>query len=115
MPVYLLGEGSASVPFNRTFFNVTLGDLLKTAGGSESVRFTLYLTDGMRLAVCKIEELADPYMIVRGYSGEDEACDTTLHVVPYGLIYRMEIDPKGMEESTRLGFTWTTAEGTEAS
>lgn len=107
MPVYLLGEGSAAAaPFSRTFFNVTLGDLLKRAGGSSSVRFTLYLTDGMRLAVCKIEQLTDPYMIVRGYAGEEDVCDTSLHVIPYGLIYRMEIDPKGVEESGKLGFSW---------
>ena len=87
MPVHLLGDGPANAPpFSRTFFNVTLGDLLKRAGESESVRFTLYLTDGLKLAVCKIEQLAEPYMVAKGYRGDEDACDATLHVIPYGLI-----------------------------
>ena len=113
MPVYLLGEGSSyGPPFSRTFFNVTLGGLLKKAGDPKRVRFTLFFTDGMTLPVCQIDTLEERYMIVKGYrevEGGKEACDTTFHLIPYGLIYRMEIDHEGGEEEGRLGFTWTPA------
>ncbi len=106
MQAYLLGEGNkAGPPFSRTFFNVTLGDLLKRSGGAETVRLGLYLTDGLRLEVCQIDSLEEQYMVVRGTAKDEEGCDLTVHVIPYGLIYRLEIVPKNVGD-THVGFTW---------
>ncbi len=115
MSIYLLGEGTGGVPFNRTFFNVTLGELLGLAGPSDQKRLRAFLTDGMVLDVCKIEELRDQYMTVRGFrkeGREGDACDVTIHVIPYGLIYRLEILPRG-DEDAEIGFHWM-PEGTTA-
>ena len=108
MQAYLLGEGKSGPPFSRTFFNVTLGDLLARAGGAATPRLSLFLTDGLRLEVCRIEELEEAYMVVRGYSDDPEKCDPMVHVIPYGLIYRLEIAPKDTEDA-RVGFTWKLA------
>lgn len=108
VPIFLLGEAPGGPPFNRAFFNAGLGDLLERAGKPESYRLTLFLSDGTTLEVCKLEELHEAFMVVRGYRGEDEACDLTLQAIPYGLIYRLEIAPKGTREK-RLGFTWNRA------
>ncbi len=108
MPIFLLGESAGGPPFNRAFFNAGLVDLLERAGKPESYRLTLFLSDGTSLEVCKLEELHESYMVVRGYRGEEDSCDLTLQAITYGLIYRLEIAPKGAREK-RLGFTWNRA------
>ena len=110
MPIHLLGQGgSGSVPFNRTFFNVTLGDLLSKVGPEGTKRLKIYLTDGLVMDVCKIDEMKDPYMTVHGFRSDDESCEITTHVIPYGLIYRLEIGPESDEED-RMGFHWSPSE-----
>jgi hypothetical protein len=48
-----------AAPFSRTFFNVTLGDMLEKDGKEKDHKLTLFLTDGTTLDVCSIDELAD--------------------------------------------------------
>lgn len=103
MTVHLIG-GATPVPFSRAFFNVTLGDILQD-NGTEQHKLTLYLTDGVTLEVCQIEALADDYLAVRAYQRDMSACETTLNLIPYSLIYRIEIAPKDLS-NTRMGFNW---------
>jgi hypothetical protein len=51
-------------------------------------------------------DLSDAYMVVRGYHGATDACDLSLTILPYGLIYRLDLGPKG-DSSTRVGFRWS--------
>jgi hypothetical protein len=105
MPIYLLGDQGGGVPFGRNFFNLTLGDIIAKGGKSDSQRLHLFLTDGTTLEVCQIEQLAEQYMVVRAYNSEETQCDLLVNVIPYGLIYRIQIVPKGVEEE-RVGFRW---------
>ncbi len=105
MPVYTLGGGHGEPPFSRTFFNVTLGDLLEKDGKEKDHKLTLFLTDGTTLDVCSIDELADQYLVLRAYRGNEDACDLSLNLVPYALIYRIELAPKATD-SARVGFHW---------
>jgi hypothetical protein len=107
MGVYMVGSGGAQAPFNRTFFNVTLGDILQRAPKEKNTKLLLFLADGSTLDVCAIDELADDYLALRAYRAEEAACDITINLVPYTLIYRIEIAPKEDENSTRLGFRWS--------
>ena len=107
MGVYMVGSGSAQAPFNRTFFNVTLGDILKSGPKDKNTRLLIFLADGTTLDVCAIDELADDYLAVRAYRAEEAACDLTVNLIPYTLIYRIEIAPKETEDSERLGFRWS--------
>jgi hypothetical protein len=109
MAIYLPGGGFGEAPFNRTFFNVTLGDVLARAGKEKEQKLTLYISDGTTLDVCNIEELGDNHLMLRAYGKNDEACDLTVHLIPYGLIYRIEITAKSEEDSNRVGFHWTPA------
>jgi hypothetical protein len=107
MAVQLIGGGGADVPFNRTFFNVTLADLVEP-GKDGAQKLTLYLVDGTTLDVCRIEEMADNYLGLRAYKAGSDACDTTLHLIPYGTIYRLEIAADaGENDGGRLGFSWS--------
>lgn len=101
MAIPLFGQTSGG-PFNRTYFNVRLPELVRESGAPDTAKVTLYLSDGLRLGLCHIEELSDDYLVVRGYRDEP-GCDLSVHVIPYGLIYRMEIDPTGGSEP-RMGF-----------
>lgn len=104
MPIYMIGEGARQgPPFNRTFFQAKLGDILSRASSEQKQRLTLFLTDGMTLEVCEILELEDQYMTLRAYRGSEEACDVGIHVIPYGVVYRMEL---AREEDQRVGFNW---------
>ncbi len=106
MAIYLIGDqGGGGPPFNRNFFNLTLGDLLSKAGKTDSQKLDLFLTDGSTLEVCQIDELAETYMVVRAYNKDETQCDLMVNVIPYGLIYRIQIVPKGAEEE-RVGFRW---------
>lgn len=103
MAIQLIGGGGGDVPFNRTFFNVTLGEMIEQNGKEKPVKLTLYLSDGTTLDVCMIDELTDSYLAARAYQGQTDSCEVTVQLIPYGLIYRIEIAPKS-EESSRVGF-----------
>ncbi|HVR84778.1 MAG TPA: hypothetical protein VMU54_10740 [Planctomycetota bacterium] len=107
MPVQLIGGSAGDAPFNRTFFNVALADLVEPTK-DQAQKLTLYLVDGSTMDVCRIEEMADAYLALRAYRSGTEACDTTLHLIPYGTIYRIEISRHGTDDdASRLGFSWT--------
>src|SRR6185295_15984982 len=104
MAITLIG-GPGDVPFNRTFFNVTLGEKVDEGNKEKPVKLTLFLSDGTTLDVCNIEELSDQYLSVRAYQGASDSCEVSVQLIPYGLIYRIEIAPKA-QESSRVGFQW---------
>lgn len=104
MSVQLIGGSLTDAPFNRTFFNITLGELLDQAGKDKSHRLTLFLSDATQLEVCTIEKLSDEYLSLRAYQGADESCELSLHLIPYVLIYRIEIAPKDADNGGRVGF-----------
>jgi hypothetical protein len=107
MPVQLIGGSVGDAPFNRTFFNVTLGDLVEPAKG-QAQKLTLYLVDGTTLDVCRIEEMTDTYLALRVYQGSTDTCETTLHLIPYATIYRLEISQHAPDRAgTRVGFSWS--------
>ncbi len=107
MPIHLLGgPGGSEAPFSRAFFNTMLGDLIERIGKDRLYKLTLYLVDGSTLDVCKIEELSDQYMTVRAFQGEDQSCELTVNVIPYGTIYRLQLSPKEEEDNGRVGFHW---------
>lgn len=102
----LIGPGMPQGPvFDRAFFNTTLGSLVDRASGRETPRLTLYLSDGTTLDVCQIEEMTDQYVAVRATRSSDGSCSLVTSVIPYFLIYRIDISPKG-ETDERLGFHW---------
>jgi hypothetical protein len=103
MAVYVLGN--SGTPFGRAFFNAALDDLIKRVGDGQPQKVLLYLTDSATIDVCDIEELADNYMVVRGYRAMGDACELAVQVIPYGLIYRIEISPKASTDDRRVGFT----------
>jgi len=103
MPPYVIG--GSDTPFGRTFFNVSLGEMLEGAGKEKDHKLTLFLGDGTQLEVCSIDELSDNYLVVRAYRGEPDACALAIELIPYGLIYRIEIAPK-KDDSQRVGFHW---------
>jgi hypothetical protein len=105
MAIQLIGGTSGDVPFNRTFFNVTLGEMVAQNGKEKPVKLTLFLSDGSTLDVCMIDQLSDQYLAVRAYQGQTDSCELSVQLIPYGLIYRIEIAPKS-EESSRVGFQW---------
>jgi len=106
MPIHLLGTSAGDAPFNRSFFNTTLGELVGGNGRNSSHRVSLFLVDGTTLDVCSIESLTDQYATVTVY-GSDDSCTMSLHLVPYGTIYRIEISPSEEEKGQRVGFHWT--------
>ncbi len=106
MAVQLIGGGGVDAPFNRTFFNVTLGDLVEPTK-EQAHKLTLYLVDGTTLDVCRIEEMSDTYLALRAYQGSTASCETSLHLIPYGTIYRLEIAQHATDpDNTRVGFSW---------
>src|SRR5689334_19422269 len=107
MAITLIG-GPGDVPFNRTFFNVALGEMADPKGKDKPVKLTLFLSDGSTLDVCAIEELSEQYLSVRAYQGQTDSCEVSVQLIPYGLIYRIQIAPKS-EESSRMGFQWKAA------
>jgi hypothetical protein len=109
MSVFTIGGGAGEPPFNRTFFNVTLSDLVERGPDKEKEkRLTLFLTDGSTLDVCAIDELTDQYVALRNFTNGDDACATALQLIPYALIYRVEITPRAASEH-RVGFHYTPA------
>lgn len=104
MGIFTIGGGQGEPPFNRTFFNVTLGDVVERLGKKEA-RLTLFLTDGSTLDVCGIDELTEQYVALRSYRNGDDACETAVQLIPYPLIYRIELTPRGADNN-RVGFHW---------
>ena len=105
MTIQLIGGSAGDVPFNRTFFNVALGEMVDHNGKDKPVRLTLFLSDGTTLDVSVIDELSDSYLALRAYQGDTDSIDPSVHLIPYGLIYRIEVSPKG-EQNSRVGFQW---------
>lgn len=106
MSIHFIGESAAAAPpFDSLFFKSSFDEIVDKAGKIAN-RLTLFLSDGTTFDVCRMEELADAYMVVHGYRGGTDACDLAVNVIPYGLIYRIELGPKGGGE-TRMGFNWT--------
>ena len=111
MSIHFIGESSAAAPpFDGLFFKTAFDQIVERAGKG-ATNLTLYLSDGTTYDVCEVVELADAYLIVRGYHGESDTCDLALTLLPYGLIYRLELGPK-KTDSTRVGFRWTPPPGT---
>jgi hypothetical protein len=106
MAVQLIGNNEGAPPFNRTFFNVTLGGLVDPNGKEKPVKLTLFLSDGSTLDVCRIDSLSDDYLSARAYQGNNDNCELNVHLIPYGLIYRIEISPKAVGNGGRVGFNW---------
>jgi len=110
MAIQLIGGSAGDVPFNRTFFNATLGDLIDHTGKDKekAVRLSLFLSDGTTLDVSTIDELSDSYLALRAYQGDTDQIDPSVHLIPYGLIYPIEVSPKN-EQNSRVGFQWKPA------
>ena len=107
MPIHMFGGSPPQGPFNRTFFNVTLGDVLERSSNEKGgTKLLLYLGDGITLDVCAIDEITDDYLVVRSYREEGDTCDLSVNLIPYTLIYRIELTPKDADNSARLGFRW---------
>ena len=110
MSIHFIGESAASAPpFDSLFFKSSFDPIVERAGKG-ATKLTLYLSDGTTFDVCELVDLADAYMVVRGYHGDSDACDLAITVLPYGLIYRLELGPKA-SNSTRVGFRWTPTPG----
>lgn len=106
MSLWMLGGGGWQQPFNRTFFNVSLGEILKRAGREKGSRLTLHLIDASPLDVRAIEELSDQYVLLTASGRDEDDSDPRLHVLPYSAIYRIEIARAAENEHRRLGFRW---------
>lgn len=105
MAIHFIGEASsAAPPFDALFFKSAFDQIVEKAGKT-SQKLTLFLSDGTTFDVCELIDLADAYMVVRGYAESGDACTLALTVLPYGLIYRLELGPKE-QSSTRVGFRW---------
>ena len=104
MSIQLIG-GEGVTPFDRTFFNTKLGDYLEQGRGPAH-KVTLHLQDGTTLDLCKLDELTEGYLAVRAYQGHADSCDLSVHLIPYGLIYKIEIAPKAESHSGQVGFAW---------
>jgi hypothetical protein len=108
MPIHFVGN-PGSVPFDRVFFSAVIGELVEKAGKDRPHRLTLFLSDGVTMDVCKIEEIEDQYLVLRCSRTGVETCDLGLEVVPYGLIYRISLAPQENTDE-RVGFRWTPVE-----
>jgi hypothetical protein len=106
MSLWMMGGGGWQAPFSRTFFNVALGEILERAGKEKGSRLTLYLVDGSQLDVRAIEDLSDQFFTVTASLHDDEEAQSSLHVLPYSAIYRIEVARAPDEESRRVGFRW---------
>lgn len=106
MAIHLIGQRPGQGPtFDRSFFRSTFDTLVERLGKDQATRLTLFLLDGSTLQVCQIDELADEFMVVRGYTGDEERCEVAVNLIPYGLIYRIELAPKEGQDG-RVGFRW---------
>lgn len=101
MPIHLIGTTAGDAPFNRVFFNTTLGEII--GNGGESRKVTLFLVDGVTLDVSSVESLNDQYATVKAHDPNKESAETRLHLIPYGTIYRVEIAGQD-NDADRVGF-----------
>ena len=92
MSIQLIGGSAGDVPFNRTFFNVTLGDMVSQNGKEKAVKLTLYLSDGATLDVCSIDELTDAYVAARAYQANTDSCELTVQLIPYEQAYAKDFE-----------------------
>ena len=106
MPGTILGSSLPESPFNRTFFNVTLGDILKEGGEKQERKLTLFLADGTTLQIRSIDDLDEQYLTVKAYRGEATDEEPGIHLIPYVIIIRIELGPREEDGSRRLGFNW---------
>jgi hypothetical protein len=105
MSIHFIGESSsAAPPFDALFFKTAFDQILERAG-KRAQKLTLHLSDGTTFDVCEVVDLSDAYMVVRGYHDDTDTCDLSLTILPYGLIFRLDLGPKG-GDSTRVGFRW---------
>ena len=105
MSLITYGGAMPNAPFSRTFFNVTLGDVLERDGQDQEKKLMLYLVDGSTLEVHQIEEMSEQYLTLRAFRGSNRV-SLSVHLIPYNLIYRIEIGPQDPGDSNRLGFHW---------
>ena len=106
MSIHFIGESSsAAPPFDSLFFKSAFDQVVERAGKGAQ-KLTLFLSDGSQFDVCEIVDLADAYMVVRGYKEATDTCELALNMLPYGLIYRLELGPKS-NDGTRVGFKWS--------
>jgi len=111
MTLWMLGGGNWQPPFNRTFFNVSLAELLDRGGKDRASRLTLYLVDGSQLDVRTIDSLSDQFLTVRAALRDEGESELGLHVLPYSSIYRIEVARATDGESRKLGFRWSSFAG----
>ena len=105
MSIHFIGESSAAAPpFDSLFFKSSFDQIVERAGKGAQ-KLTLFLSDGSTFDVCEIVDLGDAYMVARGYAEASDACELALNILPYGLIYRLELSPKS-NGGTRVGFHW---------
>lgn len=98
---------SGHAVFDRVFFSGTLPAMIEETGVQPGAYvLTLFLSDGQTVNVCAIEALHDTYMAIRVFRPDEEVCDTTLSLIPYGLIYRVDLAPKRADQDERVGFHW---------
>lgn len=107
MSLWMIGSGGWQPPFNRTFFNVAIGELLERVGKDKGSRLTLYLVDGTQLDVRGIDNLSDQFVIVSACPHNGDDTEKHYHVLPYSSIYRIEVSRSPDADSRRLGFRWT--------
>jgi hypothetical protein len=107
MTLWMMGGGGYQPPFNRTFFNVSLGEILARAGKDKDRRLTLYLVDGTQLDVRAIVDLSDHFVTVGAGTPDEDSREKHVHVLPYSSIYRIEVAGSLNGEHRRLGFHWT--------
>ena len=110
----ILGSGLPDSPFNRTFFNITLGDILGEDSEKQDRKLTLFLADGTTLQIHSIDDLEEQYLTVKAYRGQDSDSEPGVHLIPYVIIYRIELEPKEADGSRRLGFNWKPAKPAKA-
>ena len=108
MTIHLIGDGAGRTGvFDRSFFNTALGDVINQCNREHGQKLTLFLLDGSTLDVCMIKELSENYMLLNAFQDDKEASTTVLNVIPYNLIYRVQITSTKSDETERVGFRWT--------
>ncbi len=109
MAIHLIGEKPGQGPtFDRSFFRAKFDGIVERLGKELASRLTLFLLDGSSIQVSQIDELADDFMAVRGRTGDDEHGEMAVNLIPYGLIYRIELGSKQGTEG-HVGFRWIPA------
>lgn len=112
MGIYMVGSGAGGEgAFNRSFFSAALGNVIENNLKDGKYKLTLSLADGSTINVCSIDEMGDQYMTLHTFTGDGDECSMSITFIPYNLIYRIELTPKGAEENERVGFRWSKPQG----